>query len=140
MEPGGLCIEITETALLRETQTARDNLAGIHDRGIRIALDDFGTGYASLAYLRRYPVDVLKIDRSFVMDITTDENDRRLVAGIVSLSQTLGMTVTGEGVETPEQAAALRELGCPGAQGYFYSRAVPADQITVMLDTEFPHP
>jgi diguanylate cyclase (GGDEF)-like protein/PAS domain S-box-containing protein len=140
LEAGLLCIEITETALLRETQTARDNLAGIRHRGVRIAVDDFGTGYASLAYLRQYPVDVLKIDRSFVSEITTDDYDRRLVAGIVSLAQTLGMTVTAEGVETPEQASALREMGCPGAQGYLYCRAVPADTITANLDTEYPHP
>jgi diguanylate cyclase (GGDEF)-like protein/PAS domain S-box-containing protein len=140
LDPGVLCVEITETALLRETTTARDNLDGIRQRGIRIAVDDFGTGYASLTYLRQYPADVLKIDRSFVADITTDEYDRRLVAGIVALSGTLGMTVTAEGVETAEQAAMLREMGCPGAQGYLYSRAVPAREITAHLDTEYPHP
>jgi len=140
LEPQRLCIEITETALLRETQTVRDNLAGIRQRGIQIAVDDFGTGYASLAYLRQYPVDVLKIDRSFVSDVTANDYDRRLVGGIVSLAQSLGMTVTAEGVETTEQAAALRALGCPGAQGFLYSRAVPAERITTLLDTEFPHP
>jgi EAL domain-containing protein (putative c-di-GMP-specific phosphodiesterase class I) len=140
LDAGLLCIEITETALLRETETARDNLAGIRQRGVRIAVDDFGTGYASLAYLRQYPVDVLKIDRSFVTEITTNDYDRRLVAGIVSLSQALGMTVTAEGVETVEQACALREMGCPGAQGYLYSPAVPAEEITAHLDTEYPHP
>lgn len=140
LDPGLLCIEITETSLLRETQTVRDNLQGIRRRGVRIAVDDFGTGYASLTYLRQYPVDVLKIDRSFVTDITTNDQDRRLVAGIVSLAEALEMTVTAEGVETPEQAALLRVMGCPGAQGYLYSRAVPADTITANFDTEYPHP
>ncbi len=115
----------------------RRNLVGIRERGIRIAVHDFGTGYASLAYLRQYPADVLKIDRSFVADIATDDYDRRLVAGIVSWSAALAMTVTAEALETREQAAVLRSMGCPGAQGYLYSRAVPAEEITALLDTHF---
>ena len=140
LDPARLCLEITETALLRETTVVRDNLVGIRDRGIRIAIDDFGTGYASLTYLHRYPIDVLKIDRSFITDITVNENDRRLVGGLVALARHLGLSVTAEGVETEDQASILRQLGCLGAQGYLYSRAVPADQLAAMLDTEFPHP
>ncbi len=140
LDPAHLCLEITETALLRETTVARDNLAGIRDRGIRIAIDDFGTGYASLTYLHRYPIDVLKVDRSFITDITVNEYDRRLVGGLIALARHLELSVTAEGVETHDQAEVLRELGCPGAQGYLYSRAVPADQLAAMLDTEFPHP
>jgi EAL domain-containing protein (putative c-di-GMP-specific phosphodiesterase class I) len=135
--PSQLCIEITETALLRETAATRDNLAGIRSRGLQIAADDFGTGYASLAYLLHYPIDVLKIDRSFVEDISTSDQSQRLVAGIISLADALGMRVTAEGVETADQAAVLRSLHCPGAQGYLYSRAVPADQISALLRTPF---
>ena len=140
LDPGRLCLEITETTLLRETIVARENLAGIRDRGIRIAIDDFGTGYASLTYLRRYPIDVLKIDRSFITDITTNEHDHRLVGGLVALARHLALSVTAEGVETEEQALALRRLGCPGAQGYLYSQAVPPDILGAMLGDVFPHP
>ena len=138
VDPHCLCVEITETALLRETATAHANLVGIRERGIKVAVDDFGTGFASLAYLREYPVDVLKIDRSFVANITTSDQSRRLVAGILALSDALDITVTAEGVETPHQAVALRELGCRGAQGYLFSRAVPADQVPALLHTRFP--
>jgi diguanylate cyclase (GGDEF)-like protein/PAS domain S-box-containing protein len=140
LDPDRLCLEITETTLLRETTATRENLVGIRDRGIRIAIDDFGTGYASLTYLRRYPIDVLKIDRSFITDLTTNEHDHRLVGGLVALARHLELSVTAEGVETEEQALALRRLGCPGAQGYLYSRAVPSEVLGTMLDTVFPHP
>jgi diguanylate cyclase (GGDEF)-like protein/PAS domain S-box-containing protein len=137
VDPNLLCIEITETALLRETATVRANVAGIRARGVRLALDDFGTGYASLSYLRRFPVDVIKIDRSFVTHLSTVERDRQLLEAIAALSTTLGMTVTAEGVENREQCALLRQLGCSGAQGYLFSRAAPANSITELLDTTF---
>ena len=141
LDPARLCLEITETALLRETTVARDNLVGIRDRGIRIAIDDFGTGYASLTYLRRYPIDVLKIDRSFITDITMNEHDHRLVGGLVALARHLELSVTAEGRGDPTTRPSRSEqLGCPGAQGYLYSRAVPADQLAAMLGTVFPHP
>jgi EAL domain-containing protein (putative c-di-GMP-specific phosphodiesterase class I) len=130
VDPALLCVEITETVLLRETETVRANLDGIHALGVRIAADDFGTGYASLAYLRSYPIDVVKIDRSFVSDITTNPVDEHLVEGVVALAERLGMSVTVEGVETAEQALLVRRLGCTGAQGWLYSKAVPADEIT----------
>jgi diguanylate cyclase (GGDEF)-like protein/PAS domain S-box-containing protein len=134
LDPARLCIEITETALLRQTSTAAANLEGIHGRGIGIAIDDFGTGYASLTYLSQYPVDVLKIDRSFVTHLTTDEHDRRLVAGIIGLAEVVNVNVTAEGVERADQAALLREMGCPSAQGWLYSKAVPAEDVTPLLD------
>jgi diguanylate cyclase (GGDEF)-like protein/PAS domain S-box-containing protein len=137
-DPDRLCVEITETALLREAATVHQNLVGIRHRGIRIAIDDFGTGYASLAYLRQYPVDVLKIDRSFITHVMTDDFDRRLVAGVVALAQILGMKVTAEGVEQDDQAALLLQLGCGGAQGFLYSKAVPPEQIDTMFDATFP--
>ncbi len=138
LDPALLCIEITETALLRQTATARNNLAGLHARGIGIALDDFGTGYASLTYLHQYPIDVIKIDRSFINDTTLPDHDHRLVAGIIALATILDITVTAEGVEHPEQATHLRDMGCPSAQGYLYSLALPPDQITPLLDHTYP--
>jgi diguanylate cyclase (GGDEF)-like protein/PAS domain S-box-containing protein len=137
VDPARICVEITETALLRETATTRENLTGLRARGIRIAADDFGTGFASLSYLLQYPIDVLKIDRSFVDEITTNDQSRRLVAGIISLADALEITVTAEGVERPEQAAMLRSLSCPGAQGFLYSRAVPPDRVPELLQQRF---
>jgi EAL domain-containing protein (putative c-di-GMP-specific phosphodiesterase class I) len=130
LDPKLLCMEITETTLLRETSAARTNLFGIHDRGIGIAIDDFGTGYASLAYLNSYPIDVLKIDRSFITD---SRDDHRLVAGIIALATMLNITVTAEGVERPEQVTYLRQMGCPSAQGWLFCKALPADQVTALL-------
>ena len=138
LDPGRLCIEITETALLRRTATALDNLAGIHERGIGIAIDDFGTGYGSLTYLNHYPIDVIKIDRSFITDSVLLDHDHRLVAGIIALARILDITVTAEGVEQPDQATRLRRMGCPSAQGFLYSPAVPADQLTPLLDHAYP--
>ena len=138
LDPALLCIEMTESALLRQNPTARDNMVGIHARGVGIAVDDFGTGYASLTYLHQYPVDVIKIDRSFISDPTTPDRARRLVAGIIALAKILGITVTAEGVEHPDQAAYLRQMGCPTAQGFLYSPAVPPDQATDLLDRTYP--
>lgn len=135
-DPTRLCVEITESALLHDTHTAAMNLAGLSDLGVSIALDDFGTGYASLTYLRRYHVDTVKLDRSFVVDLATNENDQRLTAGIVALAAHLGVSVTAEGVETIEQAELVKSLGCDGAQGYLYSRAVAPAEIDVMLATD----
>jgi diguanylate cyclase (GGDEF)-like protein/PAS domain S-box-containing protein len=139
LDPALLCIEITETALLRQTATVSTNLAGIHERGASIAIDDFGTGYASLTYLRRYRFDVIKIDRSFVTNITTSEQDRSIATGIIALANALGMTVTAEGVEHGDEATCLRGIGCPGAQGWLYSKAVPAGDVTPLLDYVYPH-
>ena len=138
LDPTLLNIEITETALLRQTVTASENIAGINERGIGIAIDDFGTGYASLSYLLRYPINVLKIDRSFITDITTNRDNRAITAAIISLASALDMTITAEGVEHPDQAALLLEMGCPGAQGWLYSKAVLPDEVTLLLDHVYP--
>lgn len=137
--PAQLCLEITETALLAHTAVASENLTGIHERGICLAIDDFGTGYASLTYLRRYPISVIKMDRSFLPAPGGAQHDHRLVLGIITLAGILGLTVTAEGVEDATQAAHLRELGCPSAAGWFYSQALPADQIPDLLNRVFPH-
>ena len=138
LDPALLCLEITETALLHDISTVKSNLAGVRARRVRLALDDFGTGYASMAYLSRYHVDVLKIDRSFIVNIATSDRDRRLVAGMIALADQFDLTVTAEGVEDQDQAKCLRDLGCPGAQGFLYSKAVPPDQIATLIETGFP--
>jgi EAL domain-containing protein (putative c-di-GMP-specific phosphodiesterase class I) len=136
LSPDLLCVEITETALLRRTTTTATNLAAIHARGISLAIDDFGTGFASLTYLHQYPVDVIKIDRSFVSDAA----DSALIAGIIALASTLEMAVTAEGVEHPEQAVRLRQMGCPTAQGWLYSAAVRPEDVLPLLGHIYPHP
>jgi diguanylate cyclase (GGDEF)-like protein/PAS domain S-box-containing protein len=134
LDPTRLCLEITETAMLHETGTVRANMAGIHRRGVGMAIDDFGTGYASLTYLRRYPVDVVKLDRSFVQNLGTVPQDEHITAGIIDLARRLGISVTAEGVERVEQAEVLRSLGCSSAQGFLYSPAVPPEVLEPMLD------
>jgi diguanylate cyclase (GGDEF)-like protein/PAS domain S-box-containing protein len=128
-----LCVEITETTLLHDTPTATRNLKGLTARGVKVALDDFGTGYASLTYLRRYHIDVVKLDRSFVTDIDTSPRDQRLAAAVVAMAQQLDIRVTAEGVETRAQADVVRKLGCSGAQGYLWSPAVPRDEFERMI-------
>ncbi|MDI1289047.1 MAG: EAL domain-containing protein, partial [bacterium] len=140
LDPRLLCIEITETALLRSSGQAHANIEGTRERGVSIALDDFGTGYASLAYLREYPIDMLKIDRSFITRITSVDFDRQLVAGILALAAQLQLGVTAEGVETQGQATCLRELGCRGVQGFLFSQAVPVGQVRAMLSSGFAQP
>jgi diguanylate cyclase (GGDEF)-like protein/PAS domain S-box-containing protein len=133
LPPHLLCLEITETAMLHETGTVRTNMAGIHRRGVKVAIDDFGTGYASLTYLRRYPVEVVKLDRSFVTNLTTNEQDRQIAAGIIDLAHRLGIHVTAEGVEDSEQAAQLVELGCTSAQGYLYAPALSPTALEALF-------
>ncbi len=133
LEPSGLCLEITETALAQEGADAvvRD----LHQLGVRIAIDDFGTGYSSLDHLRRFPAaDILKIDSSFVADLDQgDAAGRAIVAAAVTLGHSLGMTVTAEGVETAHQLQLLRELGCDRAQGFLVSPAVPSGELPGVL-------
>ena len=101
--------------------------------GVRLVMDDFGTGYSSLSYLRRLPVDGIKIDRSFVAELGRDTGDDAIVEAIIGLGHSLGMTITAEGVETPQQAAILRSMGCDMAQGYFYGRPSDADATLIRV-------
>jgi EAL domain-containing protein (putative c-di-GMP-specific phosphodiesterase class I) len=133
LDPELLCVEITETTMLSDSSTVKANLEGIRARGIELAIDDFGTGYGSLTYLRRYPIDMLKIDRSFVTHITTEPNDRNLVAGVVALANRLGISVTAEGIETSDQERVLDSIGCAGAQGFLYSPALPIEEWTEFM-------
>ncbi|MFN8051000.1 MAG: EAL domain-containing protein [Acidimicrobiales bacterium] len=128
-----LCLEITETALMGNAEAALGLLHRLDALGVDLAIDDFGTGYSSLSYLKRFPVDILKIDRSFVDGLPTDPEDMAIVATIVHLAESLGMTVTAEGIESSDQAVALTALGCDRGQGWLYSKAVTAAAIDEML-------
>jgi predicted signal transduction protein with EAL and GGDEF domain len=128
-DPERIEIELTETALLATGEEAVTRLKALRELGVRISLDDFGTGYSSLTYLRRYPIDKIKIDRSFIADVERDPGDASIVSAILAMSQALGIAVTAEGVETRGQLAFLRERGCDFAQGYLYSRPLPAGDV-----------
>ncbi len=133
LEPHHLCLEITESVLLADTQAAGETLKGLKDTGVTIAMDDFGTGFSSLSYLRRFPVDIVKIDREFVRNITTNAPDEALVETIIYMAHRLGLKVVAEGVETEAQLALLQKYGCDAIQGYLYSAAVPAEQFVSAL-------
>jgi len=127
-------IEVTETVLLsRNTDRVSAILNRFHDRGVSIALDDFGTGFASLTHLKQFPVEHIKIDRSFVMGLEKDAEDEAIVAAIISLGRNLGMQITAEGIETNGQAERLRKLGCHHGQGYLFARAVDGAEVPRML-------
>jgi diguanylate cyclase (GGDEF)-like protein/PAS domain S-box-containing protein len=133
LPPGMLTIEITENLLLGDAVLAGTRLAELRSLGIQVAVDDFGTGYSSLAYLRRYPVDVLKIDRTFVDPLTDGPRQAALVRSIIDLATALDVGTVAEGVERPEQASALSTLGCHVAQGFYFARPQPAPAISRLL-------
>ncbi|MCW3148307.1 EAL domain-containing protein [Stutzerimonas stutzeri] len=125
-------LEVTETGLMEDIQAATHNLRSLRQSGALIAIDDFGTGYSSLSYLKSLPLDKIKIDKSFVQDIQQDEG-ATIVRAIIQLGKSLGMRVIAEGVETPEQEAYLIAEGCQEGQGYYYSKPLPAHEMTVLL-------
>jgi diguanylate cyclase (GGDEF)-like protein/PAS domain S-box-containing protein len=126
INPEGLKLEITESAVMDDVDSATEMLKKLRALGIKLSIDDFGTGYSSLSYLHRFPIDTLKVDRSFVVNMSEDSENVEIVRTIVSLAQNLGMNVIAEGVETKEQLAALRRLGCENGQGYLFSKPVAA--------------
>jgi diguanylate cyclase (GGDEF)-like protein len=128
-----LGLEITETVLMEDAEAAREHLLTLRRLGVGLAIDDFGTGYSSLAYLRRFTVDRLKVDQSFVRGIADDADDASIVAAIVELARVLGLEVIAEGVEEQSQADALESMGCGRAQGFLYARPQPAEVISQML-------
>ncbi|MHB1084606.1 MAG: bifunctional diguanylate cyclase/phosphodiesterase [Thiobacillus sp.] len=139
--PGdSLTIEITEGLLLNAVADVTDKLKSYRDGGIQIAIDDFGTGYSSLSYLKRFHIDYLKIDQSFVRDIETDPNDMALSRAIIVMAHALGLKVIAEGVETANQLKLLTDAGCDYAQGYFFSEAIPADQFEALLRAKSTQP
>jgi PAS domain S-box-containing protein/diguanylate cyclase (GGDEF)-like protein len=129
LEPGQLTLEVTESALPRDVNAAIERLGPLRRLGVRIAIDDFGTGYSSLGYLKALRPDVIKIDRSFISGFLTDRGDSAIVAAVVNLGKAVGIEVLAEGVESVEQAEALRELGCDLAQGYLFGPPGPAHEL-----------
>jgi len=129
LKPEQMHLEITERLLMSQTDTAKETLALCQKAGLGISIDDFGTGYSSLSYLHYFPIDTLKIDQSFVRDLLNDNNAQELVKSIVILAKNLGMNVIAEGVEHEEEGQRLHELGCENAQGYFYARPMPENEI-----------
>ena len=137
LEADALCLEITETALLGDAESSRIVLGELQAAGVHIALDDFGTGYSSLTHLKRFPVDTLKIDRSFVEGLGHSEHDRAIVSAAVDLANAFGIVTIAEGVETEDQVAALKALGCAHAQGYYWSPALPRPEFDAWLHEWF---
>jgi EAL domain-containing protein (putative c-di-GMP-specific phosphodiesterase class I) len=128
-----LTLELTESVVMQDAEGTVAKLHALKELGIQLAIDDFGTGYSSLSYLKRFPVDTLKIDRSFVDGIGQDAQDTAIVQSVVALAKTLHLSVTGEGIETREQAARLRALGCDRGQGYLFARPLPAEDVAALL-------
>ncbi|HEU0078350.1 MAG TPA: EAL domain-containing protein [Longimicrobiaceae bacterium] len=133
IDPSMLQLELTESLLMRDAESTVMALRQLRSRGIRLAIDDFGTGYSSLSYLQRFPIGTLKIDRSFVRGLTQGSSDSALVQTMVSLARGLGMSVVAEGIETEEQLAELRRLGCASAQGFFFARALAPDEAAGLI-------
>ncbi|MGZ6544325.1 MAG: putative bifunctional diguanylate cyclase/phosphodiesterase [Actinomycetota bacterium] len=132
MEPDRLTVEITESTAMTDPDRTQRILEDMHARGLRLAIDDFGTGYSSLARLKHMPVDVLKIDQSFIRDVDSDRDAASMVSAMIALAQNLGMVALAEGIETDAEWRFLVDRGCPLGQGYLFSRPVPADEILVL--------
>jgi diguanylate cyclase (GGDEF)-like protein/PAS domain S-box-containing protein len=135
LDPRSLEVEVTESVLMRHPEAAASTLRILREKGVRVAIDDFGTGYSSLSYLRNFPVDTLKIDQSFVRQISTAGEDTAIVTAVISMARSLGLKVVAEGVETPEELAFLQENQCDEAQGYYFSRPVAPEQFAELLRT-----
>ena len=133
LEPHLLSLEITETTIMADAEAAAETLRAIRALGVRLAIDDFGTGYSSLTYLRRFPVETLKIDRSFVAGIGRDREDEAIVDMVLSLARALGLQVVAEGVETADQVDRLRRVGCDLMQGYYFGKPMPAEDVETFL-------
>ena len=133
MDATALVVEVTESMLVQEHSGALATLQDLKGLGVRLALDDFGTGYCSLTYLRRFPIDIVKIDRSFVSAIGTDPVSKAIVESVAHLAHLLDMTVTAEGVETERQRDVLVDLGCDSAQGYFFSHPLTNGALEARL-------
>jgi EAL domain-containing protein (putative c-di-GMP-specific phosphodiesterase class I) len=133
LPPQLLELEITEGMVMRDTARTLQLLQEIKKLGVSLAIDDFGTGYSSLAQLRRFPIDTLKVDRSFIREITNNDEDKAITEAIITMGKTLSLTVVAEGVETPEQMALLRAKACDQMQGYHFSKPVSPQQFADLL-------
>jgi len=133
LDPSFLELELTETFLLQDSTATLAVLRGLKQLGLNLALDDFGTGYSSLNHLKRFPIDALKIDQSFVSTITTNSDDASIVCAVISMGKNLHMRVIAEGVETREQLAFLQDRACPFGQGYYFSKPLTGQACTQLL-------
>ncbi len=138
VDPGTLILEITESMLMEDAEGSVETLCGLKALGVRIAVDDFGTGYSSLAYLKRFPVDYLKVDRAFVDGLGREEGDTAIVRAVMGLARALGLEVVAEGIETVEQLDLLRDLGCDYGQGYYFARPLPSAEAGEFLAASRP--
>ena len=133
LSPNSLRIELTERVLIENTGRAQQVLAGLHERGIRMSIDDFGTGHSSFSYLHQYPFDALKIDRSFVSNLTADRANMEIVRAIVTLAHNLGMAVVAEGSEKAEDLPKLRNLACEFGQGWVFAQPMESQAVATMI-------
>ncbi len=135
LDPSAIEFEVTESSLMRDIDQASQTLRALRDIGVKLSIDDFGTGYSSLTYLKRLPVNVLKIDRSFIQDLPTDSNDAALTSAIIAMGHSLNLELVAEGVETWEQADFLAERRCFIAQGFLFAKPVPAAEFAVLVQS-----
>jgi EAL domain-containing protein (putative c-di-GMP-specific phosphodiesterase class I) len=133
LEPGTVCLEITESVVVQDIETTRVTLAGLKEAGVHVAIDDFGTGYSVLSLLKTLPVDTLKIDRGFVRDLGASPEDLAIVRAIIALAEAFGLQLVAEGVETESAARTLLTHGCHRAQGFLLSRPLPGEQMKDLL-------
>ena len=134
LSPEYLSLEITESVIMQDVKSTIAKLKQLHDMGISLSIDDFGTGYSSLSYLKLFPIDNLKIDRSFVFSITSDSTDAAISASVILLAHSMNLKVVAEGVETEEQLQVLREQGCDYVQGFLFSRPLSAEEFVPFFD------
>jgi EAL domain-containing protein (putative c-di-GMP-specific phosphodiesterase class I) len=140
LPPERLGLEITESILIKESGSPRSTLEALREIGVKVLIDDFGTGYSSLARLKRFPLDVIKVDRSFVAGVGAEDEDTAIVAAIVEIARSLGLQVVAEGVEGEVQLGRLRELGCHAVQGYLFSGPLHGEAFAAFLADEEPDP
>ena len=133
MQPELLELELTESMVMRNPDRALETLEAVKRMGVRLAIDDFGVGYSSLTQLKRFPIDTLKVDRSFIRDIPQDPEDKAITEAIIAMGKSLNLTVVAEGVETLEQHSFLREHDCDEMQGFYFSKPIPSEQFAQLL-------
>ena len=140
MDPTSLEVELTESVLMKHAESTESILRTLSEIGVQVAVDDFGTGYSSLSYLQKFPIDALKIDQSFVRQITTAPEEASIVTAVISMARSLKLRVVAEGVETQQELAFLRAHQCEEVQGYYFSSPVPAQEFASLLRTGIPEP
>ena len=139
-DPDTLCLEITESVVVNDAESAGATLRALKDLGVKLSIDEFGTGHSSLGSLKRIPLDMLKVDSSFVSGLGTDTEDAAIVTAIINLAHSLGLATVADGVETKEQVDELRTLGCDVGQGFYFARPRPSDAIAELLGSQLRRP